>query len=191
MIAQNKSAVVQRRPKASPTPRVQPSRPRVQVSSTRPVRVTPGAPTPVPHPDQSSVAAKLARIRGVVAKIDKGDVPNGYTEDEHADGGTTDAGASSLAAAFEDEADSSDAISQANAAHAEATRAAIAAEIAERDAVKAVTAAEEEVEDLDLTAAMEIANAPTDQDADDFADDADDAIFDAASGDDAEEEFYE
>ncbi len=41
--------------------------------------------TPVTHPDQNSVAAKLQRIRAVVSKTESESADTSYTEDQHAD----------------------------------------------------------------------------------------------------------
>ncbi|WP_136634780.1 chemotaxis protein CheA [Pseudooceanicola onchidii] len=183
VLAQNKSAVVTRRAKPEAARRVQPNRPRVQVSASRPTRVTPKTPEPAPHPDQNSVAAKLARIRGVVAKTGKTDVPNGYSEDQHAEGGDTNAVAEDLARAFE-----TDLIEDTAESDAAATRAAIAAELAEREG-RTPEAVED---DLDADDAMALANIAAEVDAEEEAFDEESffaADEDDDANDDAEDDF--
>lgn len=182
VLAQNKTAVVQRRAKPASAKRVQPSRPRVQVSASRPARVAPAAPAAAPHPDQNSVAAKLARIRGVVSKIDKGEVASGYSEDEHADG-ATEAVTTSLAEAFE--ADLADDVTEAvtqDAPDAEATRAAIAAEIAEREGHAAV---QDEDADIDVSAAFDFVERDAEEDEEAFFADTDEGEEEEAFDEDA------
>ena len=142
LLAQNKTAVIERRVvTSSPAPSIQPARPRVQVTTSRPVRMVPpaAAPAAAPHPDQNSVAAKLARIRGVVART--GGVQSAFSEDEHADLPQVDD-------SFEDEDDSITAFDASDAdlsdTPAEARR-------------------DETAEDIDLSAAMAIANAPAEE----------------------------
>ncbi|WP_375175334.1 hypothetical protein [Pseudooceanicola sp.] len=195
VIAKNMSATVRRQPKASPAPRIQPNRPRVQVTGSRPVRVTTGAPGPAPHPDQTSVAAKLARIRGVVAKTGKGEATNGYSEDQHAEGNTPSIGAQSLAEAFKDDLadDAVDTTVEPAKSIAAATQAAIAAELAERDADTTVET--DDAEDFDLSAAMDFAESEEDDEAgytsDEYAADEDTAEVAVEDDADADEEFDE
>ena len=196
VVTRKKATVVARRAQAAP--KVQPGKPRVTVSVNRPTRLGSGpAPTEVetpaapaaPHPDQNSVAAKLARIRGVVAKARRDDDPIGYTEDQHADAGDTTQVDADLAKVFEADADDDQ-----TEADLDATRAAIAAELAEREGrvseepAVAVEDADEDDEELDISAALAIANAPhNDDDAE-----PDEAVFEAAEEDDGfdEESFF-
>lgn len=53
--------------------------------ATAPMATAPFKPTPVPHPDPESVAAKLQRIRDVVTKTAAAPVAESYSEDEHAE----------------------------------------------------------------------------------------------------------
>lgn len=176
VVARNKAAVVTRRVDTAPA-KVQPAKPRVKVSVSRPVRVGAGERATVPHPDQNSVAAKLARIRGVVAKARRDDDPVGYTEDQHADASENSDIAADLAKAFE-----ADAAEDTNASDLDATRAAIAAELAERDA--AAAAQDHDEDEVDVSAAMAIANAPHDDDEDANVEEAVSAFFSDADDDD-------
>lgn len=152
-VAQNKTAVVTRRPKAAKAVRVQPNRPRVQVKTTRPTRATPAAAEAAPHPDQNSVAAKLARIRGVVAKTNAAEVVEGYTEDQHAEAGSAGV-AADLADVFDmDQPDIEDVTQDVTEVEADLP------------AMSDPMPEDEDDHDLDLSEAMAIANAPSEDDA--------------------------
>ncbi|GGE33141.1 hypothetical protein GCM10011360_21260 [Primorskyibacter flagellatus] len=173
-------------------PRTAPARPRVRVTATtQPAR--PAAPRPAPHPDANSVAAKLQRIRDVVSRDQAAMTAAGFSEDQHAD----DTGARAYAEEFETEADmiepaaalmpdvADDAGSEDDADVGEAP---VVAEEQTEDADDAVEmdfsfldddVAEElepevaeESDDIDLSAAMAIANTPDadEAEAEDIAD---------------------
>lgn len=197
VLARNASAVIQRRAKPAKV-RVTPNRPRVAVSTGRPARPAVAQPAPAPHPDQTSVAAKLARIRGVVAKTGRADAATGYTEDQHAEGGQTEDAAAALARAFDADAAQDATDAAAEAADEAATRAAIAAELAERAQVDEGDTEDDADdqdasldEELDLSAAMAIANAPG-EDEDEVEDEgAETGVAAVDEDDDADDSFDE
>lgn len=69
-----------------------------------PAAAAPQRPTPVPHPDPDSVAAKLQRIRDVVTKTAATPAPDAYSEDEHAESFLAEATASIETALAQDAA---------------------------------------------------------------------------------------
>lgn len=169
-LAINRTATVTRPAKPVQAARVQPSRPRVQVSgATRNVRVTTARPSVAPHPDQNSVAAKLQRIRDVVAR-ERAAAVSTYEEDEHSDLGDFDADMTDDDAGFGVTSNVEPAGAMPDVADHEAPEA------------EAQDEAQDDLSEIDLSAALAIANSTVD----DLADDSQTAEDDVAPVETAE-----
>ncbi|EAQ04222.1 lipoprotein, putative [Pseudooceanicola batsensis HTCC2597] len=205
-------ATTARSTKPRPNVRVSTSSPRtVRVSAGRPaVPATPTAPAApaTPAADQNSVAAKLQRIRDVVAKDRKPPAVADYSEDQHADegelaesdallGNMSDADNVPLAPAAampdfhyaEDDLEDDEITEDSDFAALDDGFDADEHESVARGTDEAGPARQpdvwlEDTEDLDLSAAMAIANAPGEEDLgdEDLADDV--ALTDVSEDDD-------